>query len=95
LKVIFSKEASQDLEAIGDWIAQENPERAFSFVTELRHDCLSLGDFEERNPVYKMSDLGEIRKRVFGSYVVFYIVNDDMVSIARIIHGARNYANII
>ena len=33
--VVFTAEAEADLERIGDFIAQDNPRRAASFVTEL------------------------------------------------------------
>ena len=39
VRVVFSPEpAERDLEAIGDWIANDNPERAATFVAELRQD---------------------------------------------------------
>ncbi|MFO1035194.1 MAG: type II toxin-antitoxin system RelE/ParE family toxin, partial [Hyphomicrobiales bacterium] len=49
MRVTLSKAAENDLEAIGDWIAQENPARARSFIAELRLDCLDLAHFPERN----------------------------------------------
>ncbi len=67
MKVEFSRKADQDLEAIGDWIAQENPDRAYSFVRELRVDSLSLSDFPERFAIYKASDIGDIRRKPHGN----------------------------
>jgi toxin ParE1/3/4 len=32
----FTPSASAELEAISDWIAQDNPRRASSFIVELR-----------------------------------------------------------
>jgi toxin ParE1/3/4 len=95
LKVVFSNNAEQDLEAIGDWIAQENPERAYSFVNDLRNHCNRLGGFSERNPVFKISKLGELRKRTFGNYLIFYILKDNTVNIARILHGARDFSELL
>jgi toxin ParE1/3/4 len=43
--VRFTDAADHDLEALGDYIAQNNPKRALSFVRELREDCLALADF--------------------------------------------------
>jgi toxin ParE1/3/4 len=94
LKVEFSREAALDLEAIGDWIAQENPNRAYSFIEELREDCLTLKDFSERNVVFKKSDLGDLLKRPYGIYIIFYVVKDDIVNIARILHGARDSSDL-
>jgi toxin ParE1/3/4 len=36
MRVVISPLAERDLEAIGDYIAEDNPARALSFVAELR-----------------------------------------------------------
>jgi toxin ParE1/3/4 len=36
MKVTFTDRAENDLEVIADWIAQDNPFRAASFVQDLR-----------------------------------------------------------
>jgi toxin ParE1/3/4 len=94
LKVEFSNEAGIDLEAIGDWIAQDNPNRAYSFVRELRNECLKLKDFSKLNSLFKNSDLGEVRKRPYGNDIIFYVVENDIVIIARILHGARDTSDL-
>ena len=40
-----------DLEAIGDWIARDNPARATSFVAELSKACKSIGRTPRRFPL--------------------------------------------
>lgn len=42
--VRLTAEAESDLEQIGDYIAQDNPKRALSFVLALRDKCLGLAD---------------------------------------------------
>lgn len=44
MKVRITAEAERDLEGIGDYIAQDNLQRALSFIEELREKCLSLAD---------------------------------------------------
>ena len=41
--VRLTAEAENDLEQIGDYIAEDNPKRALSFVLALRDKCLGLG----------------------------------------------------
>ena len=94
MKVRISKQALNDLEAIGDWISEENPDRAYSFVQELRMECLSLADFPERCTVYKISDLGEMRRKVYGNYLIFYVIEAETLHVARILHGARDYSTL-
>lgn len=43
--VRLAAEAERDLEAIGDRIADDDPQRALSFVQEIRAHCLALRDF--------------------------------------------------
>jgi toxin ParE1/3/4 len=92
--VEFSREALQDLEAIGDWIAQENPDRAYRFVRELRVDCANLSDFPERYAIFKTTDMGDIRRKPHGNYLIFYLVGKSAVFISRILHGAQDYADL-
>jgi toxin ParE1/3/4 len=44
MKVLITDAAEDDLEAIGDWIAQDNPARALTFVRELRLSCETLAE---------------------------------------------------
>src|SRR4051812_30389480 len=48
--VTLSAEAERDLEAIGDYIARDDPARALTFLQQLRAKCLGLADFPERFP---------------------------------------------
>lgn len=44
MKLGISPLAEQDLEAIGDYIAQDNPVRAVSFTEELYQQCLLIAE---------------------------------------------------
>ena len=48
-----------------------------------------------RFPVARDGPRGSIRKRVHGDYLIFYAVEDDYVEVARIIHGARDWLEIL
>jgi toxin ParE1/3/4 len=92
--VIFSRKAEDDLEAIADYIAQDNSVRALSFVQELRKQCVAIGQFP--NSYTRFVELGEnARIMPYKNYVVLYRVLDDAVSIERIIYGARDVVNLI
>ncbi len=89
MRVIIAPRALADLEAIGDFVARENPRRAISFVGELRDRCLSLSENPERFPLAER--LAGVRKISHGSYLIFYSVYPDRVTIARILHAATDY----
>ncbi|VVD89439.1 type II toxin-antitoxin system RelE/ParE family toxin [Pandoraea terrigena] len=90
-------EAIVDLEAIGDYIARDNPRRAVTFIQELRDKCLSLAEMPLAFPVVPRYERYGIRHRVYGNYQIFYRVveSDDRIDVVHILHSARNYAAIL
>lgn len=89
----FSRRAEADLEEITAYIARDNPARAVTYVRELRDHCRGLVAFPEARPL--RPELGEgIRLSVFGNYVVLYVVHADLLEIRRVVHGARDLADI-
>lgn len=76
--------------AIGEWISQDNPARAASFVDELEDACRGLLDFPQAFPVSVCKDGRVIRRRVHGDYLIPYEALVDRVLIAAVVHGARD-----
>lgn len=93
--VELTPEAERDLEAIGDWIASDNPSRAESFVEELLTACLGLGEFPERFPLVPRYDRYGVRHRVHGNYLIFYRVESEKVVVLHVLHGAMDYAGLL
>jgi toxin ParE1/3/4 len=94
VKVFFTKPAEEDLETIGDWIAKDNPERAGSFVREMRQSCVDVGQWPLAHPlvVHRLND--DLRRKVHGNYLIFYRVWRDSVEIIHVLHGARDYGHL-
>jgi plasmid stabilization system protein ParE len=88
--VRITAEAEADLESIGDYIAQDNPQRAVTFVRELRAACLGLADFPERFPLLLHRAEQGVRHRVHGRYAIFYRVETEIVTVLHVLHGARD-----
>ncbi|HMG46450.1 MAG TPA: type II toxin-antitoxin system RelE/ParE family toxin [Allosphingosinicella sp.] len=95
MKVRFNASAEADLEAIGDWIAEDDPGRAASFVVELRERCLSLTDKPNRFPVARRTGGHVFRKLVHRDYLIFYRVLADRVDIVHVLHGARDWTGLL
>jgi plasmid stabilization system protein ParE len=93
--VHISAEAEDDLDAIGDFIAQDNPSRALSFVLELRATCLGLAELPERFPLVAGYEVQGIRRRVHGNYLIFYRIEPEKLVVLHVLHGARDYMPII
>ena len=90
--VITSKRAEDEMEAIGDWIAIDNPSRAISYVAELRAACHAIGDYPE---LYSLAiGRGTLRKKPFSPYLIFYRVRRRDVFIVSVRHGRRDNSRL-
>ena len=89
MQLVFSCRAETDLEDIGDYIAKDNPSRAATFIREMREHCRHLVDFPSAARL--RPEFGEgVRASIFGRYLIFYVVYDEILEIRRVIHSARN-----
>ena len=87
--VLFTPLAQADLEEIGDYIAQDNPGRALTFIQEIRAQCQKIG----QSPLgYRARpELGEgIRSCPFGNYVILYRPQAPDLLVIRVLHGAMD-----
>lgn len=94
MRVRLSRRAEMDLAEITDFIALDNPERAYEFEDELleRAQKISLAPlgYVER------TELKEgVRSCAHGAYVIFFTVDDYGIRIERILHGARDLGPLI
>lgn len=89
MKLGISPLAEQDIEAISDYIAQDNPVRAVSFTEELYQQCLLIA---ESPVIYKeRPELGQsVRTCAYGRYLIVFRVLDTEVRIERLLHGSRD-----
>ena len=87
--------AEADLEAIGDYIAQDNPVRALSFVRELSRSCLELADMPEAWPIVPRYERHGVRRRVHGRYLIFYRVAEGRITILHVLSGAMDVEAIL
>ena len=89
MRARFTPLAEADLEATGDYIARDNPQRALSFVRDLRERCVRIAELPRA--AQHRPDLGEgVRVVPFGRYLICYREEDDGgVVIERVVHGSR------
>jgi toxin ParE1/3/4 len=93
MTVAFRDRARMDLQGIADFIAADNPKRAESFVNEIIDRCLLIADrpYAART---RPEIAEELRIVAYEGYLILYIVEDDDVLILRVVHGARDIANL-
>jgi toxin ParE1/3/4 len=87
----LAADAIADLDAIFGYIAEDNPRRAVSFIDEIigRFDAIA-----ERPLSYPArEDLAPgLRAGLHRPYLILFRITGDTVEIARVVHGARDFA---
>lgn len=91
----YTPAASDDLRQIGDYISQDNPARALTFVAELREHCRRIAARPRMHRLREEFGPG-VRSAVHGAYLVLYTHQDDgQVVIERVVHGARDLGELL
>jgi plasmid stabilization system protein ParE len=89
VRIELSPYVANDLEEIADWIAEDNPRRAVSFIHEIREAFLRIAE----GPLHYQlrPDIGEdARVAVVGNYVILFWADAKVVRIERVVFGGRD-----
>ena len=90
---LLTLEAKKDLEEIHDFIAQDNPKIALSFINSIQDKCQSVASSPEIGR--KREELGfELRSFPIKNYIIFYRIKNANIQIIRILHTARDIESI-
>lgn len=92
MRVIFAEAAILDLERIGEYYLRIEPETAPEKVLNIRKACERLAAFPRSGRFIRGIDL---RRAVFGPFLIFYRVRGDVVGIARVLHGLQDWRSIL
>jgi toxin ParE1/3/4 len=86
--------AVDNLQAIGDFIATDNPRRAISFIDELLDVCTRIAAHPQA--FRRRDDLADgLRQAVHGRYLILFTVGTEGVVIERVVHGARRLEDLL
>ena len=95
MKVVLTDEALSDLQRIADYIAEDSPGRARSFVRELVEKAREIGRTPEGFQCVRRYARQNVRRRVHGAYLIFYRVEESKVTVLHILHGAQDYETLL
>jgi len=91
--------ALDDMTAIVGYIANDllNPTAADSLADEFIDKVEALRDFPFRNPVYRSikPTKHEYRTQPVKSYVMFYFITGNLITIARVVYARRNFDGLL
>ncbi len=89
MKLIISAQAQNDLDAIAEYIAQDNLPAAERLIGRLADKfdriCASPGIGSPRSELMR-----GLRGQAFGRYIIYYRVRADELEIVRVVHSARD-----
>ena len=89
----YLKTAENDLIEIFDYIKQDKPTAAATYLERFDESILQLASNPFIGMVPKDGRLKKLGYRILvvDKYLVFYIIKSKTVQIRRVIHGARQY----
>ena len=91
MRVIVDEAAWRDLDAIGSWIAKDNPEAAYRELAKIAHVIRQLGRFPGLSREGRAK--GTRESVVAGtSYIVVFELGEKPAAavVTGVVHGARN-----
>ena len=85
--------AEKDLTEIIEYVQLDSPQSALNLLDEIDSTISKLEDFPYIGKIPKDARLQYLNYRILivSSYLVFYVVKDNIVEIRRILHGKRKY----
>ena len=88
-KVVIADSAIDDLRAIVEFVAEDDPAAAARLADKLINHALNLAVFPARHPVFDRER--KIHKMAVPPYLIFYTCEESLhvVNIIHIWHGAR------
>lgn len=89
MRVTLSPLAERDLEAIGDYLAEDNPLKALTFIDEICAQCEKIARAPQ---AYRARpELAEgLRSCAQGNYVIFFTATKAHLTVVRVLHGAMD-----
>lgn len=88
-RVVWSRRALQDVEAIAEYIAEDSPAYAAVVVKNIVQQTRQLPQFPRSGRKVPEFDDENVRERLAYSYRIIYRLQQDEVLIAAVIHGKR------
>jgi len=93
--VVITDEALEDLRDIRDFVSIDSPAQADRLIDQLLAASETIGDTPLAWSCVPRHESSGVRRRVTGSYLIFYRVVRDRIDVLHILHGARDYDAII
>lgn len=90
-QVNITQSGQEDVEKIWSYIANDSPKKATQFINALEKKIKTLEQFPLRCSLIPENEILQTNYRhfIFGKYRAIYRIDEKIVYVMRIIHGAR------
>lgn len=95
MKLVWSEEALQNIRSIAFYIAQDAPERAISYMTELESRTRHIARFPKLGRIVPelKDDIIPPRELLIDPYRMMYRIHAHHIEIVAIVHGKRRLSS--
>ena len=94
-RVLRTTEALQDLDDVWTYVARQNVTAADRLIDRLFDRFLLLAAHPASGELQSQLADGQYRRIVEGNYVVYYLPDNDGVTIVRVLHAARSNTDLL
>ncbi len=96
-EVRLLKAAEEDFTEIVTYIAADNPVAAVEMADRIENDLLLLSENPEPGRIPGDEDIRTLGYRylIVQNYIIFYTIEERVILVHRILHGARNYKTLL
>jgi toxin ParE1/3/4 len=94
-RILRTSDALADLDGIWSYIAERNISAADRLIDKLYARFQNLTDHPESGELQPLLADGSYRRIVEGRYVVYYRLDEDSITIIRVLHAARDEARLL
>ena len=89
LRLGWSPEATEDIEAIASYIARDSPWYARAVAAKIVETAETIPDFPKIGRIVPEIGNPSIRERFVYSYRIIYRIEAEKILVAAVIHGSR------
>ena len=88
-RIKFTETSRNDIEDIWQYIAENNPQAANDFLSQLKNKFEFLAD-DPKAGRERQDVMLELRSFPHKRYIIFYFPTDEGIEIFRVVHGSRD-----
>lgn len=89
--------AEQDLNELVAYVAADNPKAALALAEKIEKSLNSLTKHPHLGRIPRDEDISRMGYRylIVENYLIFYTMEGKIILVRRILHGARDYRNLL